>query len=192
MLAFLGFSLILKDFSYIPLAIIILVVNTRLSHKVNLVKGVIMSGPNPQDPLSPLYDFIDEQPESEYPATPDSSLSHFTERQKTPEAITAAWPPVVTLTSHGFLDGQAVRATKFITTPFALATGMEQLNNRLFYVQQETVDTFQLYDASGLPIDGRNYTTYISGGQFTLAGNTPLIVNPSHFPPPGIPVFPPV
>lgn len=143
------------------------------------------SGPNPQDPDSPLYDFIDEQPESAYPNTPDSSLSHFTVRQKTPEAITAALPIEVTLTSHGFENGQAIRATKFITTPIALATGMEQLNNRLFYVQQATTDTFQLYDNRGFPIDGRNYTPYVSGGEFTLSGNTPLIVNPSEFPPPG-------
>jgi hypothetical protein len=145
------------------------------------------AGPNPQDPLSPLYEFIDTQPLSAYPNNPDTSPSHFTVRQKVPSSITAALPMVVTLTSHGFENGQAVRATKFITIPFALATGMEQLNNRLFYVQQATTNTFQLYDSSGLPIDGRGYTTYISGGEFTLAGNTPLIVNPSHFPPPGVP-----
>ena len=150
------------------------------------------SGPDPQDPLSPLYDFIDEQPESPFPNNPDSSLSHFTVRQFVPTAITAALPVVVTIPSHGFSNGQAIRATQFITTPVASATGMVQLNNRLFYVQQATTDTFQLYDVYGLPIDGRNYTTFVSGGQFTLAGNTPLIVNPSHFPPPGIPVFPPV
>lgn len=150
------------------------------------------SGPNPQDPASPLYDFIDEQPPSPYPNNPDTSLSHFTYRQKVPEAITATLPIVVTLTAHGFENGQAVRTTQFIYMPLALATGMQQLNNRLFYVQQATADTFQLYDANGLPIDGRSYNAYISGGQFTLAGNTPLIVNPSEFPPPGIPEFPPV
>ena len=149
------------------------------------------SGPNPQDPASPLYDFIDTQPLSAYPATPDSSPSHFTVRQKVPEAITATLPIVVTLTAHGFQNGQGVRATKFITTPIALATGMQQINNRLFFAQHVTTDTFELYDATGVPIDGRGYTAYISGGEFTLAGNTPLIVNPSHFPPPGIPIFPP-
>ena len=150
------------------------------------------SGPDPQDPASPLYDFIDTQPLSPYPNTPDTSPSHFTYRQKIPEAITAASPIVVTLTAHGFLDGQAIRATKFIYNPVSLSTGMQQLNNRLFYVRQATTDTFQLYDASEFPIDGRTYDTYVQGGEFTLAGNTPLIVNPSHFPPPGIPVFPPV
>ncbi len=150
------------------------------------------SGPNPQDPTSPLYDFIDTQPESSFPNTPDTSPSHFTVRQKIPEAITATLPIVITLTSHGFLDGQGIRATKFIYMPLANATGMQQLNNRLFYVQHATDDTFELYDASGVPIDGRNFTAYVQGGEFTLAGNTPLIVNPSHFPPPGLPIFPPV
>lgn len=150
-----------------------------------------MSLPNPQDPFSPLYDFVDTQPLSPYPNTPDTSPSHFTVRQKTPEAITASLPIVVTLTSHGFENGQAIRATKFIYTPLANATGMQQLNNRQFYAQHATANTFELYDADGVPIDGRGYNAYISGGQFTLAGNTPLIVNPSHFPPPGIPIFPP-
>ncbi len=150
-----------------------------------------MSGPNPQDPTSPLYDFIDTQPESTYPNTPDSSPSHFTVRQFTPESITAALPIVVTKTAHGLVNGMVVRATQFITTPASLATGMEQLNQRQFYVQQATEDTFQLYDANGLPIDGRTYTSYVSGGQFTSNGPEILCVNPSHFPPPGIPIFPP-
>ncbi len=145
------------------------------------------SGPNPADPNSPLYDFIDTQPPSTYPNNPDTSPSHFTVRQHTPIAITSTLPIVVTLPSHGFIDGQAIRATKFIYIPVANATGMQQLNNRLFYVQRSTVDTFQLYDAGGVAIDGRGYNTYLGGGQFTLSGNNPLIVNPSNFPPPGIP-----
>ena len=148
-------------------------------------------GPNPQDPDSPLYDFIDTQPESKYPATPDNSLSHFTIRQFTPDNITNALPIVVTKTAHGMSNGTALRATKFITIPFALATGMEQLNFTLTYVQEATADTFILADVNAVPIDGRSFTPYISGGQFTVAGPA-LIVNPSHFPPPGIPIFPPV
>jgi len=142
--------------------------------------------PDPQDPDSPLYEFIDEQPEDEYPISPDSSLSHFTLRQFTPENITATLPIVVTKTAHGLQNGQAIRATKFITIPFALATGMEQLNNILYYVGQSTADSFQLLDSNSIPIDGRNYTSYISGGQFTLTGNPVLCVNPSHFPPAGV------
>ncbi len=112
-------------------------------------------GPDPQDPDSPLYDFIDEQPESPYPNNPDSSLSHFTVRQFTPTAISATLPVVVTKTAHGLLNGMAIRATQFISWPAANATGMTQ------------------------------------GGQFTVNGPEILCVNPSHFPPPGIPVFPP-
>lgn len=151
-----------------------------------------MTNPNPQDPDSPLYQFIDTQPASEYPATPDSSLSHFTVRQFTPENITNTLPIVVTYTNHGLQNGQALRCTQFITIPYANATGMEQLNNTLVYVQQATVDTFILCDAGAVPIDGRGFTPYISGGQMTLTGPDVLIVNPSHFPPPGIPIFPPV
>lgn len=147
-------------------------------------------GPDPQDEDSPLYDFIDEQPESPPPNTPDSSLSHFTERQITPTAISATLPIVVTKEAHGLLNGMAIRATQFITTPLANATGMAQLNMRQFYVQQATANTFQLYDANGLPIDGRNFTAYVQGGQFTVNGPEILCVNPSHFPPLGIPAFP--
>jgi len=147
----------------------------------------LTSGPNPQDPLSPLYDFIDTQPASPYPNNPDSSLSHFTNRQFTPESITNTLPMIVTKTAHGLQNNQSIRATKFITIPFALATGMEQLNNKLFYVQGVTDNTFYLADRNTVPIDGRNFTPYVQGGQFTLAGQD-LIVNPSLFPPPGIPV----
>jgi len=146
-----------------------------------------MSGPNPQDPDSRLYTFIDTQPLDTYPCSRDSSPSHFTIRQITPTAITKAWPVVVTAPAHGLRNGNTVRTTKFIRMPLANATGMAQLNNRMFYVEQVTVNTFQLYGEDHLPVDGRNYTTYVSGGQFTLAYNKPLIVNPAHFPPPGQP-----
>ncbi len=141
--------------------------------------------PNPQNPNDAMYQFIDTQPASAYPNNPDSSLSHYTDRQFTPDNITATFPIIVTKTNHGLQNGEAIRATKFITIPYALATGMEQLNNRLFNVQQCTNSTFELYDNRGLPVDGRTYTPYIAGGQFTLTGPTLPVVNPSHFPPPG-------
>lgn len=145
-----------------------------------------MTLPDPQDPTSPLYDFIDTQPESPPPNSPDSSPSNFTNRQFTPEGITAALPVVVTKTAHGLQNGQALRATKFITIPFASATGMEQLNNKLFYVQGVTVNTFYLADRNTNSIDGRNFTPYVQGGQFTLTGPDLPVVNPSRFPPPGV------
>lgn len=146
-----------------------------------------MTNPNPQDPNSPLYQFIDTQPLDGYPATPDTSPSHFTVRQFTPTNITNAYPVIVTIPGHGFQNNQALRATKFYAIPFAVATGMEQLNNKLFYVQGATLNDFILSDVNTLPIDGRNFTPYIQGGEFTLTGPDLPIVNPSHFPPPGIP-----
>ncbi len=146
--------------------------------------------PNPQDPNDPMYLFIDTQPLSAPPNNPDSSPSHFTTRQFTPEGISAAWPIVVTKTAHGLLNGQAIRATKFISMPLALATGMQQLNNRIFYIRQATANDFQLCDANTTGIDGRNFTTYVQGGQFTVTGPDLPVVNPSEFPPAGIPVEP--
>jgi len=141
--------------------------------------------PNPQNPDDPMYQFIDTQPLDEYPDSTDSSPSHFTVRQFTPTAITATLPMIVTKAAHGLVNGEAIRATKFISMPFASATGMQQLNNRVFYVQQATTNTFQLYDNALKPIDGRSFPPYIQGGQFTLAGPTLPIVNPSPFPPAG-------
>ena len=146
--------------------------------------------PNPQDPDDPMYQFVDTQPLDTFPDSRDSSPSHFTVRQFTPESITAALPMVVTITGHGFQNGQALRATKFIRMPLANATGMEQLNNRVFYVQQATADTFVLCDASAVYIDGRTYTAYVQGGEFTLSGPTLPVVNPSQFPPLGVPPLP--
>lgn len=147
-------------------------------------------GPNTQDPNSVLYQFIDTQPADEYPVAPpagDSSLSHFTTRQFTPTGITAARPPVVTKTAHGLINGDVVRATKFVRFPIANRTGMYQLQNQQFTIQQATTDTFQLWTAAGYPVDGRNFDAYITGGQFTQVGETLTVVNPSVFPPRGIP-----
>lgn len=147
--------------------------------------------PDPQDPDDAMYQFVDEQPEDEYPQSPDSSLSHFTTRQQTPEDISRSLPVVVTKTAHGLQNGQQVRFTKLMPMPFANATGMYQLNNNAYYVGQATANAFSLFDAQGRGIDGRNYDAYISGGQFTVTGPTLPVVNPSHFPPPGDPPFPP-
>lgn len=127
------------------------------------------------------------QPLSSYPCTLDSSPSYFAYRQYVPEGITQTLPIVVTITDHGLTDGQALRATKFISMPYAVATGMEQLNGRMFIVQNATTDTFELWDTSGYGVDGRGYTVYVSGGQFTLVGPDLPIVNVAPEPPPGVP-----
>lgn len=145
--------------------------------------------PNPPNPLDPMYVFIDTQPASEYPNSRDNTLSHFTTRQFAPENITATYPIVVTITDHGFQNGQGVRFTKFLEFEMGpeMPTGMVQLNNKIYYVQQSTPNTFKLYDNRGYGIDGSNFTPYIQGGQITLSGPTLPCVNPSHFPPRGVP-----
>lgn len=94
----------------------------------------------------------------------------FTDRHLAPSAISAANPVVVTSSNHGLTAGQRVRATKFYQWPSANNTGMYQLNNRLFTVNQVTTNTFSLFDEFGNAIDGTAYTAYVTGGQFTLTG----------------------
>jgi len=96
----------------------------------------------------------------------------FATTQMTPTAITKTIPVTVTIVGHELLAGQTIRATNFVVLPLADATGMEQLNNKLFVIGNITTDTFDLFDQYGEPIDGRNYTTFVSNGlaQFNLTG----------------------
>lgn len=147
-----------------------------------------MSGPNPQNPNDSTYVIIDSQPLDQPPSNPDSSPSNFTYRQYTPTNITNAYPVIVTIDSHGLVPGQGLMATQFISMPFASATGMIELNNKTWYVQNPiTTNTFALADRSGKLINGTNFTPYIQGGQLTLTGPSLPIVNPSPFPPNGLP-----
>lgn len=130
------------------------------------------------------------QPESAFPNTPDSSPSHYIVEQMTPTAITNTLPIVVTIPGNTLQNGQYLRATKFIVWPASAATGMEQLNGKQFIVQQKSGDTFHLYGSDNLPVDGRTFTPYVSGGQFTRTGQSLGIVNPTEDPPPGNPPWP--
>lgn len=105
--------------------------------------------------------------------------NNFMPEQFTPTAITATLPPTVTIIGSNFTNGQAVRCTQFLRYPLANATGMEQLNNKLFYVQHATADTFDLYDVNDLPIDGRNFTPFINGrgAQMTRTGPDLFVQN---------------
>ena len=96
----------------------------------------------------------------------------FTNQHYTPTAITAAKPPIVTITDHGLSNGQRLRATNFVVYPTAVATGMEQLNDKDFVVQQVTTDTFELWDDFNQPIDASGFTAFVSNGlaQFTRTG----------------------
>lgn len=115
-----------------------------------------------------------------------SSPSHFTDEHFTPEDITASLPIVVTITDHEFQQGYAFRCTQFVTWPPSMATGMEQLNNNLYYAANITPNTFTLVDKNGNYIDGRTYTPFTGDGtpQMTLVGPDLFIQNPAPAPPP--------
>ncbi len=96
----------------------------------------------------------------------------FTVRQMYPTAIAATLPVNVTIPNHGMSNGQTVRATNFFVSPAQAVTGMQELNNNLYYIGNVTTNTFDLFDVYGNPIDGTNFTPYINNGlaQFTLTG----------------------
>lgn len=99
---------------------------------------------------------------------PNTELG-FTVQQKFPVVdIEKSNPVRVTILAHGVTSGKFVRATNM----FALISGMQELNNRLFMVKNITTDTFDLFSEYGEPIDGTSYTTYIANdySQFTLTG----------------------
>ena len=105
--------------------------------------------------------------------------NNFTPEQYTPTAITNTLPMVVTIAGSNFSNGQALRCTQFLRWPAAHNTGMQQLNNRLVYVQQATADTFELATAAGYPIDGRNFVPFVNGkgAQMTRTGPDLFIQN---------------
>lgn len=71
---------------------------------------------------------------------------------KTITGATKARPLVITSTGHGFSNNDVVWITG--------ATGMTQLNNKPYRVQNRAADTFELYTLSGSRVDGRNYGSY--------------------------------
>lgn len=68
--------------------------------------------------------------------------------------ITAASPPVLTVTAHGIANGAIVAV--------AAVGGMTQLNNRAFVVANQATNTVELKG-----IDATGYTAYTSGGTLT-------------------------
>jgi hypothetical protein len=76
------------------------------------------------------------------------------ETAKNITAATAADPVVITITSHGYSDGDRVR--------IASVGGMTQLNGNEYTINVLTTDTFELVDT-----DGTSYTAYTSGGTAT-------------------------
>jgi len=96
----------------------------------------------------------------------------FATTQMTPTEIERSIPVRVRVDGHPLLNGQCVRATRFYALPLSDATGMYELNNRLFTVANVTENTFDLFDQHGAPIDGTNFTPFVNNGlgQFNLTG----------------------
>lgn len=85
----------------------------------------------------------------------------FANQHKTITGITTATPGVVTVASHGLVDGQRVVITKL--------TGNigQELNNNTYVVDVLSSSTFALYDVYGAPIPVAS-TYSASGGQITI------------------------
>lgn len=65
---------------------------------------------------------------------------------------TQARPVVITSAGHGFSNNDVVWITG--------ASGMSQLNNKAYRVQNSTANTFELYTLNGWRVDGRNWGSY--------------------------------
>ncbi|MCB1712601.1 MAG: hypothetical protein KDH96_09070, partial [Candidatus Riesia sp.] len=70
--------------------------------------------------------------------------------------ITAANPPVVTSTSHGFSNGDEVYISG--------VSGMAEINGRNYKIANVAANTFELQDLAGTNIDASAFTAYTSGG----------------------------
>lgn len=81
----------------------------------------------------------------------------ITESNKTITGVTKANPAVVTITSHGYSNGDEV----FIND----VGGMTELNGKSYLVASVTTNTFALQDRDGNNINSTSYTTYTSGGR---------------------------
>jgi len=85
----------------------------------------------------------------------DSGVSF--DNPKVISGITAANPPVVTSTAHGFADQDFIRIVD--------VAGMIEVNDKIFKVNNKTANTFELQDSNDDDIDGSGFSAYISGGQ---------------------------
>lgn len=78
------------------------------------------------------------------------------EPAQTITAITEANPGVITITGHGYEDGEWLWLDSI--------GGMTELNNRFVKVANATTNTFELTDLDDNNIDTSAYTTFTSGG----------------------------
>ncbi|WP_376859073.1 ubiquitin-activating E1 FCCH domain-containing protein [Brevundimonas sp. GCM10030266] len=81
------------------------------------------------------------------------AVLNLTGNQRTITAATRARPVVITSNGHGFSDGDVVWITG--------VSGMTQLNNKAYVVDNKTTNTFELYTTTGSRVDGRNYGVHL-------------------------------
>lgn len=72
--------------------------------------------------------------------------------EKSITGATNARPVVITSSNHGFNDNDVVWISG--------ATGMTQLNNKAYRVENKTTNTFELYTLNGWRVDGRWWGSY--------------------------------
>lgn len=79
-----------------------------------------------------------------------------TEADQNITGVTQANPGVVTITGHGYANGDWVYISGVV--------GMTELNGKYFKVANQTANTFELQDVDGNNVDTSAYTVYSSGG----------------------------
>lgn len=82
--------------------------------------------------------------------------AYIMEASKSISSITKANPGLITVTSHGYSNGDDV----YLSVP----TGMTELNGRTVKISGVTTNTFEIKDQNSANIDTTSYTTYSSGG----------------------------
>lgn len=101
--------------------------------------------------MTKLFEDTDEQSEAFFV---DCGLTY--DDPKTITGITKASVGVITVTSHGFNNGDKLLLGEIL--------GMSELNGITVLVANKTTHTFEITDNAGVNINTTNYTTYVSGG----------------------------
>ena len=78
------------------------------------------------------------------------------ESNKTITGITQADPGVVSITAHGFSNGDTIVISGVV--------GMTQVNGKRFKVANVNTNDFELQDIDGVDVDTTSFTAYASGG----------------------------
>ena len=88
-----------------------------------------------------------------------SSINGWSTQTETISDATRANPVVVTMTGHGYTNGQLIKNINGVV-------GMTELNGNDYYANNVTANTVELYSDAGLTttVDGTGFSAYVSGG----------------------------